>query len=85
MSDSAQSTLIVAGRVVESGATSPRPAGVSLLLMGRIHPGFSGGPVSDGHGRLVGLSYAVNYQRNLSFAITANDLKQFVQGTPAQT
>ena len=44
-----------------------------------LEPGFSGGPVSDINGEVIGLSISVSPGLNFSHAISAEDQKLFIQ------
>lgn len=53
---------------------SPTP-----VYSGNVEPGFSGGPVFDKNGRVIGMTVILSPGHNFFHAISATDLKIFVQ------
>lgn len=52
-----------------------------IQVNGGIHPGNSGGPVIDGRGRVVGVAVATISGTLISFAIPAERVRSFLDGT----
>lgn len=48
-------------------------------FLGNIEPGFSGGPVLNQDGKVIGMSIMLGNGTNFSYAISATDLKLFIQ------
>lgn len=49
-----------------------------IRFPGNIEPGYSGGPVFDKNGKVIGMSIFLSQGNNFSHAISAKDLKVFV-------
>jgi S1-C subfamily serine protease len=75
--------------VSESSVTSLRrdDAGVlaQVQVNGGMHPGNSGGPVTDARGVVIGVSVAIIKGTQINFAVPADFVKQMLDGRLAET
>lgn len=69
----ASKPLRVAGGAADPLGRWPEPL---LELDGRVEPGYSGGPILDRAGNMVGLSYAITYLDNRTYAVPASAIIQ---------
>jgi S1-C subfamily serine protease len=75
--------IVTSQQTVQGGAS----AGRLLFHTAPLAKGNSGGPLVDYCGAVVGVNTFVRLSefRNLNIALSANDLRRFLEGTPASS
>ena len=72
------------GRLVEFRPAYEKVSSESdvMLLTTEALPGDSGGPIINTYGRVVGVLFAMDFQRNLTMAIAGSQLRAFLADPP---